>query len=253
MPRQDGDAQAGGDRLLDRLVALDGHLRPEAPAALSEVLLDGQARAGARFAAEKGLRRQLLPAQALTREAVTGRGDHHQRVVGQRHHVQVQMPRRLAEYIEVVAVVLQTADHLRAVGDIQLHLDLRVLPAERAEQARHQVLGGGHRAEAQLPGGQAVELGQAHLQMIEGIEDLPRPGLHLAPGIGQVQALAQLLEQVHAQGLLQLGDLRRHRGLCQVQGARRLRHAEALGHGEEGFQLAKGGLAGVKARSFHSQ
>ena len=120
------------------------------------------------------------------------------------------MPRRLAEYIEVVAVVFQAANHLRAVGDVQLHLDLRVLPAERAEQTRHQVLGGGHRAEAQLPGGQAVELGQAHLQMIEGIEDLPRPGLHLAPGIGQVQALAQLLEQVHAQGLLQLGNLRRH-------------------------------------------
>ena len=88
--------------------------------------------------------------------------------------------------------------------------------------------------------------------MIQRGKNLPGASLHFFTGIGQMQALANLLEQLQTERLFQFGNLCRYRRLGQMQHACRLRYAETLGNHQKGFQLSEGRLARVEMLSFHS-
>src|SRR3569623_921595 len=122
-----------------------------------------------------------------------------------------------------------------AIGDLHRHVDAGIAPAETAEQARNEILGGGDHREPQRALFEAFHVGDDHLEAREPLEDVAREALQCTAGIGEIDLFANLLKQREADGRSQFFDLHRHRRLGEVQLLRGTGEAAEPGNGLEYF------------------
>ena len=146
-----------------------------------------------------------------------------QRAVGE-HHVEL-VDGELAEQGVELALA---ADDAHRLG--QIHRWRQQQPRDRL---RHHV-GDAHAEGHGTPGGAAL---QRFLELVAEAEDLLGVVQHHASGLGQHQAAALALEEVHAEIGLQRGDLARQ-GLRRQPGTFRGAHDPTrTGHGPEMMEL----------------
>jgi len=148
MAREDREAQPAGDRLLDRLVGADRHAMREARARPREVLVHGEARAGARLAQQEPLRGELRERRLPRGRREAARRDHHQRIVEEALRLDGPALGRRAHDVQVVAAVAQPGEHALPVLDVELDLDpLAGLEAPRRPGQDRQAVGVEQRGE----------------------------------------------------------------------------------------------------------
>jgi hypothetical protein len=112
--------------------------------------------------------------------------------------------------------------------------------AAARDAARHQVGrqrgAAGHAHLAQPLRGQAADLQQAFVQRIQHARGM---ALQQAACVSQFHLARGAVQKLHAQGLLQLGDIAADGGLGQCHQLARAAEVAAFGHGQEGAQLAQ--------------
>ena len=108
---------------------------------------------------------------------------------------------------QVVAVVGEAADRLGPVDHRQRQVDLGVQLLERREQVRHEVLGAGLHCQLQLTLQRALHVGKLHVQAFQATEDIPAGALQRFGGLGEVEFLADILEQRLPDQFFELTDL----------------------------------------------
>ena len=139
--RQDeGDAEPGHHRLLDRLVR--SHLDAEivdAAGYVREKNLKRDARAGARLANEECSSATALGDVARRRHRMIGRRDNDQRMVAKGRGADRHILRRPTHQRDVDIVVLQAGDRFGAVADGEPHVDVGIFLHEGGHQGRREI------------------------------------------------------------------------------------------------------------------
>jgi hypothetical protein len=95
------------------------------------------------------------------------------RVLGEGRRIGLQLGGRAAHDRQVDLVAGQHLHDLVAVADLQLDLHLRVLVGEGHQQRRQQVFGGGHRADAQGAGEDALQRRHLLARLAPQLQDAP--------------------------------------------------------------------------------
>ncbi|MNT44136.1 hypothetical protein D3C72_1806490 [compost metagenome] len=88
---------------------------------------------------------------------------------------------------------------------------------EFRQQPREEIIAGADHRHVEAPAGDALELRHGVFGLAELLDDAAAVMQHLVARRGQVDLLAQLLEQGQPHVVLQLPHLGRYRGLRQVQ------------------------------------
>lgn len=241
--REHRDAHATGNGLLDRFVAAQLHAYARREAGAVEPGVARGAGAGATLAQDEALVGQCVQAEpGLPGQAVLERCDDNQRVGQEGLALDVHVIGRDRHDVEIVAVGAQVGDDAVTVLHVQLDIDLRIALAETAEDARHEVLGGADHGDREAPAREAFH-------GVDALLEVGPLGHHGAGGAGQrvarrreVQALADHFVERQADGIGQLAQLHRDRGLGDVAGPCGGGDAAVLGHGEEELQLAEAGI-----------
>ena len=232
--------------MFDCFVAADFHAGADANAVLAEKTLHGDACARARFAHQEDFIVQPFERDVVcVGERMIGRRDDHQRVGFETHRIETQFVRRLAHDHQLNAVVHELLEQRFAVGDIEADGDFGVTLGEGAEQFGDEVIGGGGDRDFQAAAGQALEPIDHTLQFVELLDDAATILIHIPPGFGQCDLLAQLLEQWQSHGPFQLFDLHGYGRLSQVQFSGRASVTEEPGDGFEDLDLTKSDVHGV--------
>lgn len=238
--RQEGDAHAGHHRLLERLVAAELVRGQRLDAVRAQEALEVVACARALFAQQQALfgqrrgRDALAPGQAVVRPCDEG-----QPVRRERDAAQVEAAWRLAHDRDVAALLLQQRAHVLAVGDREPERDVREAAAEFGEQIGHEILRGGdrhHVQRARRHPDARLQLDLGQLQSVQGLARRPHQDLARR---GEAD-LAPAIDQHLADDGLGIADLHRDRRLGQVQQARGLGEARAVGHRHQGAELLEG-------------
>ncbi len=150
--RQQCQPEAGHHAFAQRIQRGDLNGLGEMRAFLPQVVLGGLARAGARFAYQQRIAGQILQRQrGRMAQRMLRRGHGNDRVVEERHELQVHVGRHLRHDQQVVAADRQAFDRLGVIDHHQLQADLRMQPLEGGEQVRGDVLGAGFHRQVQLP------------------------------------------------------------------------------------------------------
>jgi hypothetical protein len=123
---------------------------------------------------------------------------------------------RLPHDVEVALVLGQAREQNGAIGDLQARLDFRIAAHEAAEQMRHEILAGTHDVNIQRAGNFATQIVEAGFEVTEPFQYVFRGVKDFLPSHRQVQLLADVLNERHADLPLQALDLDRYGGLCQV-------------------------------------
>jgi len=118
-----------------------------------------------------------------------------------------------------------------------------VAPGELHQQARQEVVAGADHRHVQAAAGDALELRHRLVDLLELLDDDAARAQHLLAGGGEVDALAQLLEQRQPGVLFELGHLRGNGRLRQVQLLGGAGEVQVAGDGLEDLELAQGGVA----------
>ncbi|MNZ74323.1 hypothetical protein D3C78_927700 [compost metagenome] len=241
MARQQGQAEAGQHAGALRLLGAELQGVGEVRALVVAEGLAGLAGARTRLAHQQRLVGQLLQAEALAlAQRMPGRGHGDDLVGEKRHELQVHAGGHLGEDHQLVAADTEATQCLGMAGDGELQTDLRVLLAEGGEQVRHHIFGAGLHGQAELPLQRAAQVGKLHVEAFQAGEDV-RPGtLQGLGGVGQVELLADVLEQRLADQLLELADLLADRRLGQRHFFGGAAVGAGLAHRTEHLQLAQG-------------
>src|SRR5207249_8720132 len=111
---------------------------------------------------------------------------------------------------------------------------------ERPERRGEQVdADRGARADAQRAALDAPHLLDRNRRLVEDVEHPARVAVEHGPGLSELHALAEPVEERKAEGLLQLFHLVRDRWLAQLESPRGEAEARQIGHGFECPQLAQ--------------
>jgi hypothetical protein len=159
--------------------------------------------------------------------------------------------RRTAHDRQVDRVGRERGDHLLAVVDVEPQGHARVGLEKPAQERRREILGRRDERNDELPLGQSAHRAQARLGGAELPGDRLRARLELAPGGGEVDALADLLEQREPGLRLEALHLHRNRRLGEVQFLGGAREGQVAGDGLEDAQLPERGVMerhGVRRR-----
>ncbi len=206
-----------------------------------EEALDHAARAGTLLAQQEGLFRQLFRLDlAGARQRMRGRGDHHQRILHEGFGAHVRAYRGLAHDGEVGDIFGDLFDDGVAIGHRQADLDLGVRLDEPGQQLRHEIVGGADYGDVQVAALQPFHLVEHRLHLLHELQHRARIAQQLDTGVGQVEFLADLLEQGQTDGGLGLLDLHGHRRLRQIQFRCRARMVQMTRDALEDLQLADG-------------
>jgi hypothetical protein len=185
-----------------------------------------------RFAHHERLLGRRAKRDRSRRRADGRRCKHHQRV---RHHglrYHVALSGRLDEQIQVVLVPAEPLDERQALVDLQRGLDVGIEPHECLQQPHGEMARGRRRGEPQRSRGETAHPAQGALHRRERLEQLAAARIDRLPGFGELQPVADLLEEPQARRLAELLDL--HRG-------GRLGHVQLLGGARAGAE-SRGGL-----------
>ena len=101
--------------------------------------------------------------------------------------------------------------------DLQRDLDAGVLLDEPGKHARCEIFAGSDDGQLQATGLEAANVGERVFEIRQRMEDLLAGSIKVAPGFGEMDALADLFEQGQTDGFGKLLDLHRHRRLCQEE------------------------------------
>ncbi len=168
------------------------------------------------------------------------RGDENQRVFGEGLGDRFQFLRRPPHDGEVDVVVGQLLDDLATVVHAEAQFDFRVMPAEGREQARREILRGGHHADVQPPAAQALHGGERFLGLAQLLGDDAGVARQFLAGLGEEDALADLLGERQPGRFFQAAHLHGDGGLGQVQFVGGARERQVARHRLENLQLAQG-------------
>ncbi len=243
MPGQHGQPEAARHGFLDGLVAAQFQPRGCLEALGREETVRGQPGAGAALAQHEALVAQVRQGDATApRQAMALPGHEHQRVGEKDMVFQVQIRRGHGHDVEIVQVLAQALHHAVAVEHLQRDLDVRVLGAKAAQQARHEILGRADHGHAQAPAREAVHGVDPLAEVLPRIDDGACRGGQVAAGIGEVHAAPDHLVQRQAHGFGHLAQLHGRGGLRHMQGPRRAADAARIGQRQEQAHLAEGDI-----------
>ena len=190
------------------------------------------------------------------------RHDHPLPAVGRQRDADGRRRTGAADHRQVDAASLQLRQHFAVAARLQVHADLRVALAQRADrggqgEARLGVGGG----DAQLAARLVAQVGGDRADVGRLGDDRAGAFQHVAAGVGhRVEALALAHEQLEAQLVLKLAQLLAQAGLGGVDALGGQRDVEAgVGDGNQVAQLGQGhggGLVdsrdrGIGARTEH--
>ncbi len=113
---------------------------------------------------------------------------------------------------------------------------------EFGQQAGKEIIAGADDRHVEPASGNTLELRHGVLSLPELLDDAAAVVQHLRAGRGEVDPLAQLLEQRQAHVMFELPNLCGNSGLREMQFLRRARKAQMAGHRFEHFQLAQRGV-----------
>ena len=231
-------AQPDFHALFDGPVAVHFHADGEAHAALRQNACDRAARAGVLLAHQEGFGPQFLQAYPrLPVQTVPFGGDDHQGVVHEGFGHQIHFAGGLAHQHDVGLVVLQQLHHAFAVGHFEVDFDFREAPAKLGQHADGEIMARAGDGDDQAAALRALQFFDQRFRLVKLAGDGFAEGVEFFAGLGQVDFLAQALEQRQADGFLELLDLHGHGRLGQVEVFRRPGEAQAPGHPLEHFQL----------------
>jgi len=206
--------------------------------AFLEVVVAEHARAGLGFAQQHGLVAQVEQVDGLDAgQAMVRLRDEH---VGMRREGlghQGELARRAPHDREVDLVASQVTQQAAAVAGQEAQLDLGMIEAEPGEQARHEVLRGADHADGDAAAAQALEVVHRLLGIVHLAQHARGVLVEAQARLGQLQALADAVEQRQFQRQLELLDLHRDRRLAQVQFLARAHEAALARHRAEDLQL----------------
>jgi hypothetical protein len=235
--REQGDAEADGERLADGAVGPQGEDR-RMQAGRGEVLVGGGAGARPGLAEQPGLAGELLGSRRAGEEPRWRDQDQHVGPLGEA--AQRRRVGRTAADHQVDLVVLEQGEDPRPVGHLEADLRRRVALAEPGDQAGEELLaGGGDRRQPYPPplGGGGGAGGDGGL-----LEEAEQPagvsGEHLARR-GEPKPAAVTGHQPHPELLLERGDLRRHGGLGDEEALGGGAHRAGRRDLQEGAELAE--------------
>src|SRR5690606_20610640 len=208
---------------------------------LLEELVTGLAHPRARLAQQYRLRLQFgqlqLPApdQRMVR---CSHGDH--RIIQEREEVQRPVRRHHFHQYQIIEIVTQTANDLRASTDFQPEADLRVALAKSSQQVRGQVLDAAGYRQTQFAVQGALQGFELHIKNIQPIEDLGAGRQQQVGRLGQVQPAPDILEQRLAYQLFQLPHLQTDRRLGKGHLLGGTAVGQGAAQGTENLQLTQG-------------
>ena len=229
--RQEAQAQAGHDRLLDGLVARHLHRDALVEAVFGEELLHRRARARAVLARDHRVGRQFAHrVRPALQQRVPRWRDEHQRVRGEGFRAGVDLLGRTAHHRQVDLAGTHQLDQLAAFADhAQAHVHARVLLVEARQQLGHEVLGGADQADGQQPVLQPLQPRHGVVGILQRRQQPARMHQEVLAGGRQRQLAALAVEQRQPDLRLQLLDLHRHGRRRQMQRLGGARHAAVLG------------------------
>jgi len=198
------------------------------------------ARARSRLADDEAFPRQGFERDAVAAgERMVGGGDDHERVAREGFRRSVELARRPAHDHQVELVRTEELHDLLAVGDGELDRHFRVGRRECRKQCRGEILRRAHRAQLQHAALQSPHGGERLAGFPQQLRDLSRVAQELHAGGREADLAPELLEERHADFLLEEADLLRDGGLRQMQLLRRAGEGEMPRHGREHPHLSE--------------
>src|SRR5215472_14250268 len=148
---------------------------------------------------------------------MTRRNDEADLIAVHRHDLEALFIDRQLREAEVGGIIEDGLDHMRAIGPVDLELHGRKMFAVLGEDPRQDINAGGFvSGDDELAPRVAFQLGDSVLSAAAEVEQLLRVSGENAAGDGQRDAAAEALEQIGAELLLELPDLRADSGLRAV-------------------------------------
>ena len=141
---------------------------------------------------------------------------------------------------EIVLVTLQAIERRIAIGNAHADIDCRIGRHELGKQMRGEVLRGGNGDDPQRTAHTAVKRGKRLARRIQAPEHVSGGNSHGLAFRSQIERAAHELDQPMAEHLLELANLRAHRGLRKSQTLARATEAVLGADGEKHLKLAKG-------------
>src|SRR6185437_11515452 len=154
----------------------------------------------------------------------------------------VELAWRTAHDDEVELVGAEQPHDLLPVGDGEFDRHLGIGWSKGREEPRGEILRRTHGPELQLATLQTLHGGERLARLPQQLRHLRRIAQQLRPGRGQTDGAADLLEERHADFLLEQAHLLGYRRLCQVQLPRGSREGEVAGHRREYPYLPDGNV-----------
>ena len=246
--RQEGRPKAALDGVLDRLERVELHLDLQPrhiKAGASQKLVHHLAGGGLGIQTNEAQPIEVVLAEfRQARQGVLGGKHQGELIAGVGHHLQqlVEVGRQFAADDRQVDLAVGHAP-ARAPGAVhlQLHRHLRILLAEQADHARHQIGAGGLAgADDQGAAAQVVQIIESSAGLLALAEDPIAVAQQQVACFGELRLAATPVEQGDIQLLLQVLDLETHRRLRHIQAVCRLLETALAGDGPQDAQLVEG-------------
>ena len=187
------------------------------------------------FVREVG-RRELL----LSCQHVIGGGDDDMRMLAERTHLDIDAGRRLPHHGDVEIIAAQGVANGLAVADCKRDVDLWKTPRKAGDRERHEVFRRAHGADRDSATGPPRDHIERLLAVEQGSFETFAERENEASRVGQRHAFSGPLDQRQACQYLQVAQLKRDRGLGQVEPVRGGRDRAGFLHGRERAKLADG-------------
>ena len=119
----------------------------------------------------------------------------------------IEVMRQVVEDVQVVLIVLNSCNDLRPVAHMEFQIDLRIIAAERSEDAGQEILCGGDNRYAQPARGETFHIVKGVIESPDGGKNLVGSSNHFPSCIGQVKLLADDLMQGQTHCICELTNL----------------------------------------------
>jgi len=244
----DRQAHAAGHGLEDRLVAAEFEPHGGLEAALTEIIVGGQARARAALPGDEADVAEILQQHRRPARQTMLRGrDHDERVRHEGRRAQRQIGRRTRHDVEVVMVLPEAVDDAVAVEQDHRDVDARTGGAEGAEQTRREILGGVDHRDLEQP---ALAAAQRLDVLLEGVPlhlDAARGLGEFATGLGQEDLTTDHFIKRQADRFGEIAEVHRGRRLGDVCLFGRSADAAGGHQGSEKLELSKSDVHSICA------
>ena len=142
---------------------------------------------------------------------------------------------------------------LCGIADLKTDIDARIDAAKRNQMMWKPVAGDGlaclHGERASL---QPAERAEGQFSVLDLRKDGSRFRQECAPGLGQLDAASDAIEQPDIMALLERRDSMARRRLGEMERARRLGHVLSFGNGDKDAKLVEGHCARLISVHYHS-